>query len=152
MTDRLNVVVYGTPKPAGSKRAFVVNGRAVVSDANANSKPWKIQVAQHVGEIMAERGGLFDGPLRVTFAFYLRRPKGHFKKDGSLSASGRRKPYPDVKPDGLKLARGVEDALSGVAYRDDAQIVDGRQLKLYGEPERVEITVEPALVSAEEVA
>jgi len=41
----------------------------------------------------------------------------------------------------LKLARGVEDALSGILYMDDAQIVSERLTKLYGSPARVEITV-----------
>ena len=37
--------------------------------------------------------------------------------------------------------KAVEDALSGVVYRDDSQIVDERLVKEYGSPERVEITV-----------
>lgn len=139
--EPLHVVVFGTPQPAGSKRAFVINGRARVTDANAKSRPWKDQVAQHVGEMMLGRP-IFEGALRVTFRFVVVRPKGHFKAAGGLSAAGRRRPYPTVKPDVLKLARGVEDALTGVSYRDDAQIVDERLVKEYGHPERVEITIE----------
>ena len=138
----MKITVYGSAKPAGSKRAFVIGGKARITDANKNSKPWKMQVAQHAGEAMQTEGtALFDGPLRVVFTFYVARPKGHFKKDGTLSAAGRRQPYPAVKPDVLKLARGVEDALSGVVYRDDAQIVDEHLKKRYGTPERVEIEV-----------
>jgi Holliday junction resolvase RusA-like endonuclease len=37
----------------------------------------------------------------------------------------------------------VEDALSGVTYRDDAQIVDERLRKHFGEPARVVITLTP---------
>jgi Holliday junction resolvase RusA-like endonuclease len=141
----LRVVVYGSPKPAGSKRAFkwqAKDGRSGVSvtDANPKAKGWKGQVAQVVGEKMAGRE-LFDGPLALTLHFYVARPRGHFGKSG-LSAKGRRTPYPAVRPDVLKLARGVEDAMSGVVYRDDAQIVVERLVKEYGEPERVEIVVE----------
>lgn len=138
----LTVTVYGTARPAGSKRAFIRGKRAIVTDANPNAKPWKQQVAQIAGEAMGDRP-LLEGALRVSFIFVVPRPKGHFTTTGSLSAAGRRKPYPTVKPDVLKLARAVEDALSGVVYRDDAQIVDERLVKHYGEPERVEISVRP---------
>ena len=149
MTEKPHPVrftVYGTPMPAGSKSAFrwkAKDGRSGVSvtDANPKSKPWKNQVAQVAGEHMAGRGGLLDGPLHLTLRFYRARPKGHFKKNGDLSAAGRRKPYPDVKPDTTKLVRGVEDALTGVIWRDDNQVVGQEAFKLYGEPERVEVEV-----------
>ena len=41
----------------------------------------------------------------------------------------------------LKLARAVEDALTGIVWRDDAQIVDEQLSKVYGEPARVEVDV-----------
>ena len=131
--------VYGTPKPAGSKRAFVMKGRAIVTDANPKSRPWKNQVAQVAGETM-NGTSVLDGPLSVGMRFYVARPKGHYGKNG-LNAAGRRNPFPAKKPDVLKLARGVEDAMSGVVYRDDAQIVDEHLTKEWGTPERVEIEV-----------
>jgi Holliday junction resolvase RusA-like endonuclease len=48
-----------------------------------------------------------------------------------------------VKPDVLKLARAVEDALTGILYRDDAQIVTEVLRKRYGDPPRVEIRLSP---------
>lgn len=132
----LAFTVHGTPQPAGSKRAFVMQGRARVVDANRKSAPWKERVAQVAGEIMAGRP-LLQGPLEVTLRFFVHRPKGHHGKKGLLPSAPA---FPTVKPDALKLARGVEDALSGVVYRDDAQIVIERLEKHYG-PERVEIEV-----------
>ena len=64
------------------------------------------------------------------------RPKGHFGKRGLLPSAPI---APIVKPDLLKLARAVEDALSGLVYKDDAQIVREILDKHYGEPARVEI-------------
>lgn len=133
--------VFGTARPAGSKRAFVRGKRAHVVDANPNAKPWKLQVAQVAGEAMQD-ADLFEGPLSVGFIFYVARPKGHYTSKGELSAKGRRTPYPAKKPDVLKLARAVEDALSGVVYRDDAQIVEEYLSKRWGTPERVEIAVQ----------
>jgi Holliday junction resolvase RusA-like endonuclease len=141
--EPLHFTVYGTAMPAGSKRAFAKGGKAWVTDANPKSAPWKNQVAQVAGGAMAGRS-LMDGPLKARFTFFRARPKGHFKRDGSLSAQGHRKPYPDVKPDLTKLVRCAEDALKGVVWRDDQQVVAHKTWKLYGEPERVVITVEAA--------
>lgn len=135
----IRFTVFGKPEPAGSKRAFVIAGRATVSDANKKSRPWKTQVSQVAAANYS--GTLLRGPLRVTFRFYAPRPKGHFGAKG-LNKKGREAPFPTGKPDALKLARGVEDALTGVIYKDDSQIVQELLHKEYGEPSRVEIEIE----------
>ena len=116
--------VPGTPKPAGSKRGFLhrATGRVLVVDACAKSKDWK----HDVGMIASQHrpNELLAGPLRVIFAFRMLRPKGHYgsgKNAGVVKASAAK--YPTTKPDALKLARGVEDAMTGIIYRDDSQIV-----------------------------
>ena len=143
MSPSLKITVYGSPAPAGSKRAVPLGGkkggRWVVTDANKRSKPWQKDVKQVAGEAMNGRP-LMEGPLSVVFRFYRARPKGHRNKSG-LSAEGRRNPYPTGRPDVLKLARGIEDALTKVVWRDDAQIVDEMLSKDWGTPERVEIVV-----------
>jgi Holliday junction resolvase RusA-like endonuclease len=136
MTPTLRFTVYGTPQPTGSKKSF---GSGHVVDANPKSRPWKNQVAQVAGETMAGRS-ILDGPLFVSFKFYRARPKDHRGKNG-LTAKGKRTPYPHTRPDVLKLARGVEDALTGVIWTDDALIVDEVLMKQWGTPERVEVEV-----------
>lgn len=136
----LELVIYGRPAPQGSKRGFVVHGRAVLRDDSHRTKPWKGQIAQLAGERWAGRQ-LLDGPLAFELTFYLARPRSHFKRDGSLGAVGRRKPYPTGKPDTTKLVRAVEDALKGVVWTDDSRVVAQLNRKRYGEPERAEIRV-----------
>lgn len=145
------LVVYGEAAPAGSKRAVRAGSGHRVIDTNKRTAPWKDEVRQVAGRAREQQElELLEGPLYALFTFYRRRPKGHFLSDGeSLSAEGRRRPFPDVKPDGLKLARAVEDALSGIIYRDDSQIVDHRIRKRYGTPERVEVSLYDAAVMAE---
>lgn len=134
------IAVYGTPEPAGSKRAFVVNGRARVSDANPRSRQWKERVAQAAGE--QYDGELIDGPLAVELTFLQPRPKGHYGTGRNAEIVKPSAPeYPVTRPDALKLARAVEDALTGVVWRDDAQIVQEYLVKDYGEPARCEIAV-----------
>jgi Holliday junction resolvase RusA-like endonuclease len=148
----ITFTVYGRSEPAGSKQSFVPlhrttkqpfrnkNGGIVVStvDDNPKSKGWKKVVAKAAKE--AHRGPLLDGPLVATFRFFRPRPKNHHAKFG-LSKVGAQSVAPDTRPDVLKLARAVEDAMIGICYEDDAQIVEEHLFKCWGEPARVEIEV-----------
>lgn len=136
-------VVYGSAKPAGSKRAFRYRAKSgghkiAITDANPNSRDWKTIVSQAVGDA---RGGqsLLSGPLSLSLVFVVARPKGHFGKRGLLPSAPS---HPAKRPDLLKLARAVEDALTGVVWRDDSQIVTEVLNKVYGNPERVEISIQ----------
>jgi Holliday junction resolvase RusA-like endonuclease len=139
--------VLGKPEPAGSKRAFTnpKTGRVQVVDANRHAAPWKQQVAGAARGVLTE-APLLTGPLSLTVVFFVKRPRGHFgtgRNANVLKPSAPR--YPAVKPDATKLVRAVEDALTGVIYRDDAQVVDQYVAKRYGTPERCEVRVEDTL-------
>lgn len=150
----ITITVLGSAQPAGSKKSYVPldrngnpyrrpNGGVAVQtvDANSKAKDWKQQVAYAARE--AYHGPLLDGPLRVSLRFFRPRLLGHFNSRGELNKKGRESIAPTSKPDVLKLARGVEDALTGVVWRDDAQIVAEFISKDYGEPARCEIVIEP---------
>ena len=139
----VSFTVYGEAAPAGSKtRASSPDGsRTWVRDSSKRSYPWKAAVAAAAGEAM-NGGGLLEGPLFLELVFFAPRRASHFgtgRNAGVLKASAP--DYPTKKPDVLKLARAVEDALTGVVYRDDAAIVVERLEKRYGEPARVEVFV-----------
>ena len=142
----ITFTVLGVPQTAGSKRAFVIKPkdgskpRAIVTDDNKKGVSWKNEIATAARR--AYRGPLLDDPLRVTFRFFRPRPKGHFKSNQQLNAKGEREHSPATKPDVLKLARCAEDALTGVLFRDDALIVEEFLFKAWGEPARLEVTVE----------
>jgi Holliday junction resolvase RusA-like endonuclease len=132
--------VFGQPAPAGSKT--IGRGRAgntFIRDSSKKSYPWKKDVAQAAG-IAMQGDGLLEGPLSLELVFHVPRPKGHFGVRGLRPSAPA---YPTVKPDVLKLARAVEDAMSGVVFRDDAQIVTEFLRKTYGEPARCEVRVTP---------
>jgi Holliday junction resolvase RusA-like endonuclease len=110
--------VPGIPAPGGSKRAFVVAGKARITDDAKGNRDWKTKVAQVAHE--AHEGPLLMGPLRVRFEFYVLRPKGHWGARGLRPSAPL---HPTTKPDVLKLARSTEDALTGVLWGDDSQTV-----------------------------
>ena len=70
-------------------------------------------------------------PVSMTLDFYIKKPDSVPKK----------RQHPSVKPDLSKLIRSTEDAMTGILYADDAQVVDIRSRKHYGTPERVEVCV-----------
>lgn len=140
----LSFVVVGEARPGGSKKAFVVKGRAVVTDdAGKTGKAWRRDVQLAAIEAAHAAGWADDellrGPLALRVTFYRRRPRKHYGARGVLLPSAP--DYPTARPDVLKLARAIEDALTGVLWADDAQVVGEGLAKLYGAPERVEISI-----------
>ena len=131
--------VYGKAEPAGSKRIGRAkgSGKPIVLDANKNAAGWKQQVATVAGTLMGGRHP-FAGPLYLRVTFYKERPKSHTTKHGLAKGAPK---HPVYKPDTTKLLRGVEDALNGIVWKDDCQVVDQFARKRYGSPERVEIQV-----------
>jgi Holliday junction resolvase RusA-like endonuclease len=135
--------VNGIAQQAGSKRAFVPKGwtRPIITDTNKNLKTWQqlvADVAHHelLQRPVIERGQWRDG-VRLGVVFYLPRPV-------SLP---RRVVAHVKKPDLDKLIRSVQDALAGVLYRDDAQIVDLVARKRYAaesDVPHVDIRLEPS--------
>lgn len=118
----MRFTVYGKPQPAGSKRGFVnkKTGAVIITDAAKGSRPWKQEVAGVAKAAMGSRIP-WDLPLELTVDFYLARPKGHFNTKGELRPKAPK--VPAVRPDATKLLRAVEDALTGIVWRDDAQVV-----------------------------
>lgn len=64
-----------------------------------------------------------DVPLELWVTLVLARPRSHFRANGELNAAGLRTPVPVRKPDVDNALKLVMDALNGLAYRDDVQIV-----------------------------
>jgi len=147
----LAFTVYGVASGMGSKRAFMPAGckTPIITDTNKNLRSWQALVAEAASRAIldAPHWQLLEGPVRLTVAFYLPRPKSLAKR---ISAHTK-------KPDCSKLIRSTEDALSGVVYRDDAQVVEIVAGKFYAAPTasphvdvRVELTngVDRVVVSA----
>lgn len=133
------ICVAGTPVPKGSKRGFIHphTGRVIIADENSKAlRRWEDTVRGEAERWRERRGREpFEGPVAVTLTFTLERP-------ASVSAAVR--PWPQVKPDVDKLQRAVLDALTGVVYRDDSQVVALASCKRYGSPAGVTIDVDAA--------
>jgi len=128
--------VPGIPRPGGSKKAFPFkrkDGRmgVRVTDASTHGKDWRTNVKAAGFE--AYHDDLLTGPLGLSATFVMPRPKGHYGTGRNAEVLKASAPaFPTTKPDVLKLARALEDALTGIVWRDDAQIVSESIAKVYG--------------------
>jgi Holliday junction resolvase RusA-like endonuclease len=98
--------VQGTPIPQGSKTARVINGRAVMYEANKQHKIWREILSHAMRECKPT-----DKPVRVELVFSFVRPKTS------------KRVHPSVKPDIDKLCRTVLDAATGKLFLDDSQVI-----------------------------
>ena len=117
--------IGGKPATAGSKRAFhsKKTGKTWITDDCTRGKEWRATVRAAAVEqrLTAE---LYRGPILLLVRFHLARPKSHYrtgKNAGSLKDSAPA--FPTTKPDTTKLLRAIEDALTGIIWEDDAQVV-----------------------------
>lgn len=145
----LIIDVTGVPAPQGSHRAFVVNGRAVVTQDNKKTKPWRQEVTAAALNVIAELPGFepYVGPVHVGVTFTMPRPGYHFR---SGARSHELKPnaptFVDKKPDTDKLLRSILDALTAAGvFRDDAQVAGLSSVKRYTDDGRTGalITISP---------
>ena len=145
----LDFKVFGQPATQGSKKAVPIyrNGQPIVKDGrtltrvvddNPKLSMWRQEVAQVAYPAFREATDeeepeLLTGPIELTLTFSRPRPRSHY---GTGRNAGKLKPsapaYPITRPDTIKLARAVEDALTGVVWRDDSQVVDHCLLKKWG--------------------
>lgn len=129
----LSIAARGVPRPQGSKKAFVVKGRAVMVDDNKPAlKEWRQVVERAASGAMevAQYERPATGAVAVSLLFELERPKS-VKRE-----------LPSVAPDIDKLQRAVLDALTiaGV-WKDDGQVTTISARKIYGPTPGVRVSV-----------
>ena len=105
--------VDGNPIPQGSMK--VMQGRVIHSQGSALAV-WRSSVG-----LAAKAAGATpsEAPIAIEIDFEMPRPRT-VKRD-----------YPTVPPDLDKLIRGVLDALTGIAFEDDSQVIDIIASKVY---------------------
>jgi Holliday junction resolvase RusA-like endonuclease len=129
-TCEVNFFVPGIPAPQGSKRAFhhASTGKIMMLESSKRVKPWRLDVAAMAHEAMGDRP-LLEGPIALTVTFSFVRPKSHLTSKGDLRKGA---PLEHVsRPDVSKLARALEDALTGIVFRDDSQVCELSACKEY---------------------
>lgn len=127
--------VPGIPAAQPRHQVAVIGGkpRAYTPDKTGKLKRWKKAVAQVAGlKIKKPLAGAVD----VRLTFLMPRPKSHYGTGRNANVLKNSAPNHSIaKPDVDNLAKAVYDALTGIAWHDDAQIVFAGIEKAYSNGE-----------------
>jgi Holliday junction resolvase RusA-like endonuclease len=131
-----------SPSPQGSGRAMLIGGKAryIATASNASGKRLRAYRKELAAEAMRAVSDaalplpVFGKhvPVCLMVTFHLLRPRTVTKK----------RHYPVVSPDIDKLMRSTNDALAGIVFVNDAQVVEVGMLKVYGDFEGVSVTAQ----------
>lgn len=113
--------VFGIPIAQGSLRGFVKGGKAILTSTAKGLGAWRNQIADAAARAAHGKTLIPNGGYEVICVFFLPRPK-------SLPKRYR---FPTKRPDSDKLVRSVLDAVTGIVWRDDAQVVKLIAIKEY---------------------
>lgn len=145
-TSVIAFTVYGRPRPQGSKSAFVVKGRAVMREASEHVKDWRQQIASVAIETMDGKAPLTQA-VKLVVVYHFQRPKSHYGTGKNANQVKASAPLEHTqKPDLSKLVRALEDALTGIVFKDDSQVAslncgkqwslrDFTEVEVYAKPE-----------------
>ena len=121
--------VLGNPVAQGRPR-FARVGKFVRTYDPSNSKNWKETVKWQAIE-HKKQGYVIEGAIGMTLMFFLPRPKSLPKRIQEHTK----------KPDLDNLSKAIKDALKGICYKDDSQIINLLASKQYGIETGVEIII-----------
>lgn len=97
------------------------------------TEPW-MEYVTLVARTAWKSRPMLEGAAWLEIDCYEARPAAHFRSSG-LRPDAPARPSKTRTADSGKLRRAIEDALSGVVWRDDKQVVDGADRKHYCDDE-----------------
>jgi len=131
---KIKLVIPG--KPLGKQRPRVLkNGITYTPKKTVNYETLVRQI--YIEKYFQKQ---LEGPIRAVITAYMYIPKSESKKRKKKMLENEI--LPTKKPDWDNIGKIITDALNGLAYEDDKQIVDARVVKLYGDQPRVEVQLE----------
>lgn len=135
--------IFNIPyNPFGKQRVrhAVINGRGIVYTPK-ETKEYEKMVADLFKQTFPDFKPLIE-PIEIIVTAYYPIPKSTTKKNTELMLANLIRPT--KKPDSDNIEKIIYDALNGVAFSDDALIVDNHTHKYYSNEPRVEVIIELA--------
>ena len=135
---RAKFCIHGDPQGKGRPRFSTVCGHVHTRTPDETvlyENLVKTEYRQQVGVKFPD-----DAMLDVRIFAYYPIPKSASKR--KRQAMLEKKIRPTKKPDWDNVGKVICDSLNGIAYRDDAQVVDSMVRKFYGEDPMVVVTIE----------
>jgi Holliday junction resolvase RusA-like endonuclease len=131
------LIVPGAPIPKGRPRATSIGGRARMFTP-AKTRRYEDLIRLEAGRVMEGLDQL-QGALSVNIRAFMQTPQviSKHKAKGPAAEAGELRPL--TKPDVDNFAK-VIDALNGIVWRDDSQVVELSVSKYYSSRPRLELT------------
>jgi Holliday junction resolvase RusA-like endonuclease len=131
------ILVPGAPVPKGRPRVTTRGGFARAFTP-AKTRRYEDLIRLEAGRVMEGRDQL-QGALSVKIRAFMPMPQAlaKHKTKGPLAEAGEIRPL--TKPDVDNTAK-VIDALNGIVWRDDSQVVELTVSKFYSSRPRLELT------------
>jgi Holliday junction resolvase RusA-like endonuclease len=144
--------LQGEPRPKGRHRSRI---------GYKNGKPFVMQYPDpetaRYEAVLAEAALLFmrgraptEQPVALLVHAYKPIAASWSKTDRAKALAGAL--LPTSKPDGDNYLKGCQDALNGIVWRDDAQVIDARVIKQFSDRPalRIEVRefVQPGMITA----
>ena len=129
--------VPGPAVPQGRPRLTTIGGHPRAYDP-PRSRKYKAKVRAY-----AQRAGRMEpitGPVKLTLEEYRPIPKSWSKNKREAARTQRL--LPTTRPDMDNVEKAIMDALNGLAWNDDAQVVLKVSMKVYSDDPRVAVEVD----------
>lgn len=135
---KVRFTVPGEPKGKGRPRMTKTGHTYTPQDTVLYENLVKLEYLQQCGKAKFDSKTPVD--MRITAYFAIPKSTSKSKRQAMLDHKIR----PIKKPDSSNILKAVEDALNGIAYADDAQIVDTQMRRFYSNEPRVVVTLQEA--------
>jgi Holliday junction resolvase RusA-like endonuclease len=134
---RISFICYSRAAPQGSK-SYLGNG--IMVEACQRVKPYRSDLQGVSAEAVP-----VDWDMGLNFSlhvdFHFRRPKSHLTSKGALTKNAPLFPTGRQIGDTDKLLRSTCDAMTGIVWYDDCQVVDISAKKRFADRDQTIITI-----------
>jgi Holliday junction resolvase RusA-like endonuclease len=141
--ETISIILPGEPVAKGRARTRIVyprHGTPFVSHYTPAETATYERGLAWVGKVAMRGRAPLEGALKVVVTAYMSVPASW--SGAKKARADTHEIRPSVKPDADNILK-ILDALNGVVWRDDAQIVEAHVVKVYSREPRLEIEVTP---------
>ena len=138
----IHLTIPGQPMGKQRARTRSVNTKAGKSFVMSYTPKKTLNYETYIKELFVIKYPnfeLMESAININIIAYLTIPMSKSKKQKELMRDGSI--LPTTRPDGDNIQKVVFDALQGIVFKNDSQIVQGSFRKIYSDQPRVDVVI-----------
>ena len=139
MANVFSIFIPCTPKAVQSVRSFVA-GKKIMHYQPKDVVDWKTYIQVSILNALTPAWTPLECPVSIDVV-YIFSPRKSEKKTILAEIADGAWYYKTTRPDMDNLGKGLYDACTGVLWKDDSQIAEKHEVKVYGKKEGIMICV-----------